>query len=117
MLGMILAQPRRMIVKVKVFQHVEGNYWLEEGECYKFNMTNFEHVATLKPDEGFELFDALEGAFFLTNHMDQPWSQNEGVEAVKLNARSTSVGDVIVVDDAAYVVDRVGFKLIEEVSQ
>jgi hypothetical protein len=37
----------------------------------------------------------LDEAFKLTNHINEPWWDNEKVEAL-VNSRSTSVGDVIV---------------------
>ncbi len=38
----------------------------------------------------------LEQVFALTNHGDQDWAKNDGVQSVADDARSTSVGDVIV---------------------
>ncbi|MCC6744616.1 MAG: hypothetical protein IT175_12220 [Acidobacteria bacterium] len=60
---------------------------------------------------------SLEHAFELTNHISRPWQENEGVEAVGVarnGARSTSVGDLLVVVGAGgrracFSVEPVGF--------
>lgn len=41
-------------------------------------------------------------AFELTNHIDAPWTSNEGVEVMAKNVRSTSVGDVMIQDSNQY---------------
>lgn len=67
---------------------------------------------------GFTLVAAVDGnlgqAFERTNHIDQPWQKNTGVQVMLPggeHARSTSVGDVLV-DDAGkrHLILGVGFK-------
>lgn len=53
------------------------------------------------PAEGFTKVAVATGsnvddAFRLTNHIDWPWWENEGVVRVGPECRSTSVGDVVV---------------------
>lgn len=67
--------------------------------------TEFDHVATVsfdpewcKPDWTQE--DFLEYAFEKTNNIGQSWWDNECVEVHK-KARSTSVGDLVVLEDEA----------------
>lgn len=51
--------------------------------------------------------------FELTNHIDRSWTSNPGVTAMPGSHRSTSVGDVYLVDDAFYAVCNVGLKRLE----
>jgi len=48
-------------------------------------------------------------AFQKTNHIEEPWWENEGVERVGPETRSTSVGDVVVVGEVGFVCDRCGW--------
>jgi len=59
-------------------------------------------------------FDALDDAYFLTNSIDKPWWEHKSVHAVVDRARSTSVGDVIIVDKIPYKVTMVGFEKIPD---
>lgn len=55
----------------------------------------------------------LERAFELTNHIDRAWTDNAGVTVANDKPqRSTSVGDVIVLGESAYVVAGVGFEAL-----
>lgn len=73
-----------------------------------FTQDNFELVATLegeRPDDGYEA----------TNHIDCPWWENEGVTLVgEPNQRSTSVGDVVVVDGVAHRCLFAGWSLVSQ---
>ena len=59
--------------------------------------------------------DELETAFRLTNNINSPWIDNDGVDPVKVpdGARSTSVGDVLIAEEngreVAYMVGGFGF--------
>ena len=56
---------------------------------------------------------ALDVAFEKTNHIDRSWQENPEVEAKVAQARSTSVGDVIVTEEGfKFLVVGVGFKLL-----
>ena len=55
----------------------------------------------------------LETAFELTNNIDHPWTMNERVTPLKNNPRSTSVGDVMKIDDHYYLVAAIGFTEIK----
>lgn len=53
----------------------------------------------------------LERAYMLTNHIDRPWWENEGVvKEVEEDVRSSSMGDMFILDGRAYGVDTFGFK-------
>jgi hypothetical protein len=49
----------------------------------------FNMVAAVTAENVDEVFD-------MTNHIHNPWMENEGVAPKVLRARSTSVGDVVV---------------------
>ena len=56
----------------------------------------------------------LDEGYRLTNHIDRPWFQNAAVEVLQ-HSRSTSMGDVLVVDhEEAFRVVRAGFETIEK---
>jgi len=42
---------------------------------------------------------ALDHAFAMTQNIDQSWTRNEGVRAMGTRHRSTSPGDIVVLDD------------------
>jgi hypothetical protein len=74
--------------KIAVWQIKKENFlrWLNGGTELRFPL-EYECVA---------MVDAKtpEQAFALTNSIDSPWWENEGVEC-RIQSRSTSVGDVI----------------------
>lgn len=84
----------------RVYHDTKPNFGLSEileevGEDEKikeyfppFDPTRFELVAYVR-------IDSVDEAYRLTNNIDCPWWENEGVKVVK-KSRSTSVGDVIV---------------------
>jgi hypothetical protein len=58
--------------------------------------------------------DSLDAAFQLTNHIDGPWQDNEGVSAFTSHARSTSVSDVLLLPDGTPMrVASIGFDKVE----
>jgi hypothetical protein len=52
----------------------------------------------------------LDKAFELTNHIDCDWRENKGVTALKLMNRSSSVGDIFVLNNEAYLIESIGFE-------
>jgi hypothetical protein len=64
--------------------------WLEGGVELRFPL-DYECVAMVESDD-------LDEVFQLTNTIDRPWWENEGVE-VRKQTRSTSVGDVVILPD------------------
>jgi hypothetical protein len=60
----------------------------------------------------------LDDAYRLTNHIDSDWQENPGVEAVGdagKGARSTSVGDVLEMNDGYWMVASFGFTPMKKV--
>ena len=55
----------------------------------------------------------LDEAFELTNTIHQPWWKNAKVTPLLVNTRSTSVGDVIVLDGKPWICDAVGWVEID----
>lgn len=65
--------------------------------------TNYTLVANVDTTD-------LDTAYRLTNHIDRDWTENEGVTLTGTRkVRSTSVGDVLVCPQGAYMVARCGF--------
>lgn len=62
----------------------------------------FEHVATVSfdPEWKWSEEEFLEYAYEQTNNLGQSWWDNESVQVHK-QARSTSVGDIVVLEDEA----------------
>lgn len=56
----------------------------------------------------------LDRAYELTNNINRSWTENDGLTAFRKEARSTSIGDIMVLVDGTtvktFVVDSVGFK-------
>jgi len=84
-----------------------------------FGLENiFGHVTSPKDLAGFKLVakvncDNPEIAFGLTQHLDEPWYNNNGVYIQGQDPetlRSTSVGDLIISGHVAYQVLSIGFK-------
>jgi hypothetical protein len=59
--------------------------------------TDYKLVAYVESNESGRA--ALEDAFGRTNHIDTDWQENDGVLSIGKSNRSTSVGDVIFVQD------------------
>jgi hypothetical protein len=76
-------------MNLKVYHAKEPNF--REDEPREFSDANFELVALVECGQ-------FEEVFYLTNHVDHPWWENEGVTCIK-QGRSTSVGDVVVTSD------------------
>lgn len=53
--------------------------------------------------------DGLEAAFGLTNSVDEIWYMSPKVKATRRSRRSTSLGDLLVVDGIAHAVASIGF--------
>jgi len=74
--------------------------WLTDG---------YEKVATIESvPEGN---DPAEYAFYITNSIEKPWVDNEGVTPIGRSHRSTSVGDVVKTPDGILLIcTPAGFK-------
>jgi hypothetical protein len=77
-----------------------------------------QHVATHKPLDREQYHpvaqveaESLDEVFQLTNRVEQPWWYDRAVTPVPgaVPARSTSVGDVVVLDRKVWIVDHCGF--------
>jgi len=75
------------------------------AEKVKAHISDLEEVAIVNTD-------SLDTAFRQTNNIDKPWFDNEDVQVIK-KSRSTSVGDVMELNDELYVVAPVGFEKIK----
>lgn len=77
---------------------------------FKYNLSDkaLSYVADLDAPEGPR---GLSEAYTLSNSVEAPWVESAGVRVHPwvLSSRSTSVGDLILVDDQAHLVDSFGF--------
>lgn len=84
------------------------SYEFREGDAPRFP-EDYDLVARVEVEDP----EDLDRAYELTNHIDRPWFDNEGVSVVR-RGRSTSVADVIVSEGVAYRVARpVGYERLE----
>lgn len=56
--------------------------------------------------------DDLERAYYLTQHLENDWTENSLVHALVDRCRSSMVGDIFIRDGILYFVDVVGFREI-----
>lgn len=97
---------------IKVW-HVSEEFMNRTGSAFGLGQTpkfpvDYEHVANVQTDNA-------EAAFQLTNHIDVPWWENEGVEKIgATERRSTSVGDVLETRDGTFRCEMVGWTKISE---
>ena len=82
---------------------------LKEKQKRPVDPKRFELVAYVR-------IDSVDEAYRLTNSIDCPWWENDGVKAIK-QARSTSVGDIIVSPDGvAFLCKVMGWEELERVN-
>lgn len=63
-----------------------------------------------------DLYSLLETAYRLTNTIEEPWYENDEIDVAEealTGCRSTSVGDVIVLDKVPYQVANAGWKKLK----
>lgn len=89
---------------IKVFHNTKFLKYFLEGDL---EAGTFQPVAEVKTND-------LNEAFHLTNHIDAPWHTNKDITINKdvVSPRSTSVGDLLVRDNEAFIVEFFGFKPI-----
>ena len=76
-------------------------YILDNKDLYSL-VAEFEHPA--------KNTDALlDKAYLVTNSVDRPWVKNNGLTVYGYRHRSTSVGDIIIVNNVYFVVSPFGF--------
>jgi len=87
---------------MKVYQAISPNFGMGPTPSFP---DAYELVANVDTDD-------LDAAFQLTNTIDCPWWDNEGVEVIN-KARSTSVGDIIVSEDGSrHLCENFGWKTL-----
>lgn len=80
----------------------------------KAKLKDFDAVAVVESyAQNVDCF--LEHVFKVTNHIDEPWQENETVTPLIDRARSTSVGDMVLVNGIMYGVESFGFGEVEYV--
>jgi hypothetical protein len=75
-------------------------------------MDEYELVAIVDVTDNSDR-DMLEEVFYLTNHVDGDWTDGSKVEVKKEGGcRSTSVGDIVVIEGRHYLCQGMGWKQI-----
>ena len=70
-------------------------------------------VTSIHPTAEFcDISDILEHAYFKTQHIDKPWFEDSFWASACKDVRSTMVGDQIVVNDAVYEIEGIGFRKV-----
>lgn len=88
---------------IEVYHNSEFLLFMQNPVLASLKEGVFEYVATVETDY-------LEEAYRETNNIDQAWSLNTNVKAVKRENRSTSVGDLLKKGRIFYVVESVSFR-------
>ncbi len=79
-----------------------------------FAAGEYSPVAEVQIDDEKKNDDALEDAYIRTNHGENSWNDDTGIQLLSTDAvRSTSQGDIIQMDNVYYVVEMAGFKQID----
>lgn len=82
-----------------------------------FNAGHYDQVAHIERDWSQEDYfeqRVHEEVFQLTNHINKPWWENEGVTLVK-ESRSTSVGDIIMIGNRRFMAHNVSWLPLDPV--
>jgi hypothetical protein len=99
--------------KAFVFHKKEMDHF---GKAEFFKVKDFELVAIVDIDEessGPGIHNALEYIYRRTNHIHENWVLDDnGVYPLRHDVRSTSVGDVVMVDNENYLCSFAGWKKI-----
>ncbi|KKM24414.1 hypothetical protein LCGC14_1605360 [marine sediment metagenome] len=96
------------MMKSLVYHKMNPNF----QEAKQIDMSQFELVAAIdyeNPAPG----DILDRAFALTTHTDAAWTENEKIWVYKEDARSTSIGDMIIFTSMHIQIAPGGFRLTE----
>jgi hypothetical protein len=99
---MMSIEIKEEIVKYTVWHAINPTFGI--GGHREFNMKNFKRVALVEAT-------SIDDTYRITNHIDEPWWDNQEVLKHVGDSRSTSVGDVVVAENGAtYLCDFVGWK-------
>jgi hypothetical protein len=85
-------------------------------------MANVHESRSAFEQGGFEMVgivtsEDLDDAYRLTNHIERNWTENDEVATpVDVEPRSTSVGDIFVLDDGVHLVSPSGFTKIKKLN-
>jgi hypothetical protein len=88
---------------IEVYHNSQMLLFLCDPTLETLKKGSFMFVATVETDN-------LDVAFRDTNNIDQAWSLNTNVKAVRRENRSTSIGDLLRKDSTMYVVETLGFR-------
>jgi hypothetical protein len=101
------------MTQARVFQADESAVRARGGSAFDGEAVwpdEYRLVARVEVHDGVSPQNAAEEAFHRTQHIEEAWWKNEGVERVGPETRSTSVGDVVVVGEVGFLCDRCGWQ-------
>lgn len=75
-----------------------------------FRAGRYTKVAQLEEPQGIDTDGALEHGYVRTNSINAQWVHNKDVTLFVMTCRSTSPGDIIVLNDVPYFVGSFGFE-------
>jgi len=98
---------------IKVYHVKDKNFFDPPTHEWPDQFTQVAEIERTSDFGGMQDEEVADEAYVLTNHHSGSWWENDGVTLIGEKTRSTSVGDVIVVGDRAFLVAPVGFKEIK----
>jgi hypothetical protein len=87
----------------------------EVNAAGSMDVAKFEwRTVAMSTVEHMDVFEALEFAYFKTQHIDSAWFRDAFWEFTQ-ESRSSMVGDWIIVDGEAYKVASIGFEKVNDI--
>lgn len=94
--------------KAFVFHKKEMDHF---GKAVTFKVNDYNLAAIVDVEEGVRTNTNLDYIYQVTNHIEESWTLNDdGVYPMGMRQRSTSVGDVIVLEDKCYLCAGIGWR-------
>jgi len=105
-------------IKVLHADHsVMKEIWFESDKVAyaKSHINQYEHIANVSQTSSGTLTSILDQVYRDTNSIETSWFENDNVRLMQEGSRyrSTSVGDIFIINDDKYMVDSVGFTYFE----
>ena len=98
-----------MIIHAKVYHAKEPNFGMPAISPNPKFPEGYELVAEIPVPDTMLGTEQLDFIFHMTNSIDEHWSLNRQVKALKYDARSTSVGDIVELNGIIWICANVGW--------
>lgn len=116
---MILVYHSRNFRDSSAFGLGSGDIFTKEDALRSFNIPM---LTGEKDDSGYQFVASvatndLGDAYMLTNHIEESWTKNEDVDVPRyVDPRSSSIGDIFVTETEIFIVARVGFEKLADLT-